>query len=469
MEKVIIADKTLKQDQHQLNLSFREKIELCRLIDSLGVDVIELPAIENLKTDSLLIKSVSAVVREARIAVPVTFSPDSVKTTWFALRETRQSLLQVSVPVSSVQMEYLSHLKPSQLLDKTIQLIHECLQYTPDVELILTDCSRGEQSFIQSLMDAAAREGIRRITFSEATGEMLPEEMSGYIHSLIENTDRQFIFGIDCSNSISLADACVVESLRSGIREIKTAAYALDCASLENVVRIIHSKGEHLGARCDVRPEKLRRTISQIENLCKTTVNPLTPFENGVREQDNFISLSIHDSRESIDRAMDDLGYSLSQEDRDKIYRSFLSVAEKKKGSLSLREMDAIIASEAMQVPPAYQIISYVINTGNVIGAMAHMKIRYLDKTLEGISAGDGAIDAAFLAIEQAVGKHFELDDFQIQAVTEGKEAMGETIVRLRSQGKLYSGRGLSTDIVGAGVMAYINALNKIVYEEEAK
>ena len=85
---------------------------------------------------------------------------------------------------------------------------------------------------------------------------------------------------------------------------------------------------------------------------------------------------------------------------------------------------------------------------------------------MEGIYLGDGPIDAAFVSIEQIIGHHYELDDFQIQAVTEGREAMGETVVRLRSNGKLYSGRGISTDIVGASIHAYLNALNKIVYEE---
>ena len=88
--------------------------------------------------------------------------------------------------------------------------------------------------------------------------------------------------------------------------------------------------------------------------------------------------------------------------------------------------------------------------------------------TNDGISLGDGPIDAAFLAIEGIVGHHFDLDDFQIQAVTEGREAMGESVVKLRSGGKLYSGRGISTDIIGASVHAYLNAINKIVYEEAA-
>ena len=72
------------------------------------------------------------------------------------------------------------------------------------------------------------------------------------------------------------------------------------------------------------------------------------------------------------------------------------------------------------------------------------------------------------MAIESILGRHYELDDFQIQAVTEGREAMGESVVKLRSGGKLYSGRGISTDIIGASVHAYLNAINKIVYEETA-
>ena len=101
-----------------------------------------------------------------------------------------------------------------------------------------------------------------------------------------------------------------------------------------------------------------------------------------------------------------------------------------------------------------------------MISASAHLKLSRGEEILEGICLGDGPIDAAFLAVEQVLNRHYELDDFQIQAVTEGREALGETIVRLRSNGKLYSGRGISTDIVGASIHAYLNALNKIVYEE---
>ena len=161
------------------------------------------------------------------------------------------------------------------------------------------------------------------------------------------------------------------------------------------------------------------------------------------------------------------LGYDLSEEDGAKVYEAFSRIAARKE-RVGAKELDAIVASAAMQVPPTYRLENYVITSGNTISATAHIKLEKNGVMKEGISLGDGPIDAAFLAIEQIAGHHYELDDFQIQAVTEGREAMGEAVVKLRSGGKLFSGRGISTDIVGASVHAYINALNKIVYEEAA-
>jgi 2-isopropylmalate synthase len=129
-------------------------------------------------------------------------------------------------------------------------------------------------------------------------------------------------------------------------------------------------------------------------------------------------------------------------------------------------ELDAIIASTAMEVPATYQIVNYVINSGNVITATANLLLSRNGEEVRGVGIGDGPIDAAFQAIEQVIGHHYELDDFQIQTVTEGRDAMGSALVKLRAGGRVYSGNGISTDIIGASIRAYISALNKIVYEE---
>ena len=146
----------------------------------------------------------------------------------------------------------------------------------------------------------------------------------------------------------------------------------------------------------------------------------------------------------------------------------FAAIAGKKE-QVGIRELDAIVASSAMQVPQSYQLESYVINSGNTIASSAHVRLRRDGKVLDGICLGDGPIDAVFLAIESITGCHYELDDFQLQSITEGHEAVGQTIVKLRNGGKVYSGKGISTDIVAAGIHAYLSALNKIVYEEAAE
>ena len=467
MERIYVTDRTLKQAGRRLALSFREKIELSRLIDRLEPDVIELAAIQNKKVDSLLIKSVAAAVRHAEVAVPVRLNLESVAETWSALKEARKPRLQVCAPVSPVQMEYLSHMKPAALAERVVDTIRECTRYTENVEFIAEDATRGDESFMVPLLQSAMDAGAKRITFQEAAGAMLPEEMRDFLQGILDRLERTegVRFGVDCSDAISLANACEVEAVRSGIRELKTAAFPVDCAGLAPVVRILAARGEKLEVFCQIRREELRRVIGQIENICGAAGGG-TAFEAPSGASESEVALSLHDSRESVLRAMEQLGYILSPEDQQKVYDAFLSVAEKK-DSVSLKELDALIAAEAMQVPPVYAVSQFVLNTGNGIGAIAHMKLTCHDRMLEGVAAGDGVIDAAFLALEQAIGRHFELDGFQVQAITEGQKAMGETIVRLRSEGRLYSGRGISTDIVGASIMAYVNALNKIVFEEE--
>lgn len=159
------------------------------------------------------------------------------------------------------------------------------------------------------------------------------------------------------------------------------------------------------------------------------------------------------------------MGYELNDEDGQNVYKAFLSLASKNE-VVSMKELDAIIASVAFQVPQTYKLENYIINSGNVITSTCHLILRRGEEVLEGVSIGDGPIDAAFITIGKLIGGQYELDDFQIRSVSEGSKAMGEAIVRLRYEGKVYSGRGISRDIVASSIMAYLSAVNKIVYEE---
>lgn len=468
MDHIRISDMTMKQGSKELTLSFKEKIELSKLLDKLGVSVIELEGIQNQRLDTLRIKSIAMAVRESVVAVPVQLNPESVAAAWNAVSQAKHPRLQVCAPVSSVQMEYLFHKKPDAMKAAIAQTVAECRKVCADVEFVADDATRSDPAFLYEAVAAAVEAGAKTVTVCDTAGAMLPDEFAAFIKGIYENVPelKSVTLGVACSDQLSMADSCAIAAVRVGAREIKAAAYRLDAVSLPNVARVLSTKGDAFGVSCGVRTTQIKRITDQIAWMYQTGRSKTSPFENGVQEDDNGLYLTAHDDEAAVIKAAQRLGYDLSEEDSAKVYEAFRAIAGKKE-KVSSKELDAIVASAAMQVPPTYQLDTYVITAGNTISSTAHLKLNRNGTILEGICVGDGPIDAAFLAIERITGEHYELDDFQIQAVTEGREAMGQTVVKLRASGKVHSGRGISTDIVGASIRAYINALNKIVYEEE--
>ncbi len=469
MKRIIISDATMKQISENFRLSFKEKIELSKLLDKLGVDFIELDGIKNDRMDSLQIKSIATAVAESGIAVPVALNKESVEKTWSALRNAKRPRLQVFAPASPVQIEYLFHKKPDTMLEAVASTVKACRALCPDVEFIAGDATRSEQEFLTQLIDTAIGAGATTVTLCDTAGTMLPEELAGFVAEQFTAIPRlaDVTLGIASANTISMADASVIAAIPKGAEQICAAAYPIDNASLVNVVRILTAKADTLEARCGIRATQLTRIIDQINWMCQPGKSKTTAA-HAHEQEDADVYLTAHDDFSAVSHAVRELGYDLSDEDAHKVFLAFGNIAERKE-RVSLKELDAIVASSAMQVPSTYKLDTYVITSGNTISATAHIKLTKNGQPVEGVYIGDGSIDAAFQAIEKITGCHYELDDFQLQAVTEGREAMGQTIVKLRSGGKLYSGRGISTDIVGAGIQAYLSALNKIIYEEEVE
>lgn len=467
MDQIRISDITMKQTGKEFSLSFKEKLEIPKLLDKLGVSVIELEGIKQPKIDALRIKSVASTVKNSIVAVPVSLSNESVNITWNALKEAKHPRLQVFASVSPVQMEYLFHKKPAVMLQAIKETITACCEKTSDVEFIADDATRSDSAFLYKVIEEVISAGAKTVTVCDATGAILPDELGIFIDNLYKNvpTLKNVVLGIACSNELAMADACAIAAIKHGVREIKAAAYQVNQISLPHISRLLATKGDSCGVICSVRTVEMNRIIKQITWMCQTSRSKNSPFDNGVQDIVDGISLTSHDNMSTVLKAVEKLGYDLSEEDGAQVWDAFQKIAERK-DVISSKELDTIVASAAMQVPATYVLNTYNITASNTASSMAHMKLEKNGKLLEGIALGDGPVDAAFLALENILGCHYELDDFQIRSVTEGREAMGETVVKLRSNGKLYSGRGTSTDIVGSSIQAYISALNKIVYEE---
>lgn len=458
MKQIKIADSTLCKEGNPY--SFKEKTEIARQLEKLGVDVIELPEIQNAKTDILFVRTAASFVKNSIVSVAAGLSMQSVEDAAAALSSTANPRIRIELPVSTVGMEYTCHKKANQMLDWITTVVTAAKEKCSDVEFAALDATRADKEFLIAAINNAAKAGATSIAVIDSAAEVMPDDFAMFIKEIKEQINLPLAVATNNKNGLAVADAIL--AVKCGADTVKTAVSG-DCAPLETFAVMVKNCGNSCGFSTNIKYTELHRIAKQIlwiTDNAKKSKNIVT-----VSEGDSGIMLDQNDNQEVVTKAVIKLGYDLSEEDSAKVYEEFLRVAAKKK--VGPKELEAIVASVALQVPATYVLENYVINNGNIITASAQITLVKDGEKMQGISIGDGPIDAAFLAIEQIIGHHFELDDFQIQSVTEGAEAMGSALVKLRSNGKLYSGNGISTDIICASIRAYINAINKIVYEEK--
>ena len=462
MKKISMTDMTLRQAAENGSLGFKEKLEVARALDRLNVSAIELAALGESKADSIFVKTLCSLIHNTALALPVGLSEESARLSWEALRQADRPRLVVDVPVSSVQMEYIAHKKPEAMLETIDSLVRLCVSLCPDVEFCAADASRAERDYLCQAIGTAIAAGAGSVSICDTAGILLPDEFGAFLRELYQKIPalKSVFVKVVCNDALELAGASAVRALSEGACGVKTCLMGSAAPKLRTLCGIVQHRGETLGLYTAVRITELDRTLQRINRF----MGMETREAASAVPQDDSVTYDAQDSLAAVAEGVRALGYELGEEDLAKVYEEFLRLAARK--PVSRRELDAIVAASAMQVPATYILESYVINSGNIITTTACVKLRHQEESQEGISFGDGPIDAAFKAMESVTGRHYELEDFHIDAVTEGKEAIGRAIVRLRSEGRLYSGSGVSTDIVSAAIRAYLGALNKIVYEE---
>jgi len=469
METIRITDMTLPECMSipAANLSFKEKLEIAKCLDRLSPDMLELPALENRTADALLVRTISTTVRSCGVSMPAGSTPEEADAAWAAIQKAEKPRLRVEIPLSTVQMEYLLRKKPQAVLELAEKQLTYCKSLCSDLDFCAGDATRADDNFLREAIRMAIRCGATTVTLCDSAGVMLPAELADFIAALKNDIPELsgVTIAVRCADELNMAAACAMAAVAAGAREVKASVVGENSLSLPAFAHVLALRGDDLGVRCGVSTMEMQRLQKQV-NWIVFSRQGNSPFSAGLHGlgEEEGLTLSIHDDKDAVAKVAAKLGYDLSGEDLDRVDDAFRAAAAKKE--VSERELEAIISSVALQVPPTYTLKGFVINSGSQLRATAHIALEKDGKELIGLCAGDGPIDAAFLAIEQIAGTHYELDDFQIQAVTEGREAMGSAFVKLRSGSQLYSGSGISTDIIDAAIHAYVSALNKIAYEE---
>ena len=467
MKKAAVADATLRMcDNSACALGFKEKIEIVKQLDRLSVDAIETSLLLNGKSDILFLHTIAQLTSKCTISCPVTLDDELVKMSCEAVSKAAKPRINIIAPVSTVQMEYHCRKKPEAVLEKIASVTEFVRAKGIETEVSFADATRAEYDFLVKAVKAALTAGAQIVTVCDSAGMMLPGEMADFISGLKKDVPEleNAILSLECSDELHIAPACAISAISAGVQQIKTAIGVPGKLQLKAVADILKSRGNALGITSSLNPTACSSIIQNVETIVSGKAAPSAPEKVLAASASGDWKLAAGEDMAAIGEAVKKLGYELSADDLAKVYEEFQNISRKK--DVGAKDLDAIVATVAMQVPPTYTLKSFVINSGNIITSMAHVVLLKNGQEVQGFSMGDGPIDAAFLSIENIVGRHFELDDFQITAVTEGREAVGSGVVRLRSNGKLYSGKGVSTDVIGAGIRAYVDALNKICYEE---
>ncbi len=461
MKKVNIADITLKKlsEDRAVSLLFREKSAIANCADLLGVDAIELPPVKSLREDTIIYRTIAQNVQNAVLAIPVGFSSAEVDSAWECVKEAKQPRLQIELPVSTIQMEYMYHIKQAKMIEKIAELTKAAKAVCDDVEFSALDATRADEDCLIAAVKEAESNGAGMVTICDDAGNSTPDEIAALVAKVKEAVKVPVYVRV--SDRINMAVASAFAAIGKGADGLKCAMAGKDVLLAGELSDAMSACSAQIDAEIKLDHTKIHASIDDMVSGINHNA-----YENETTVSDKKkLLLDSEATVAQVAQATALLGYELSDSDIGNVHKALKQVCDKK-GAVGAKEFEALIASYAMQAPSTYHFETYTTTSSNVSSSMSQITLKCNDEIICGVSNGDGPIDSAFRAIEQCIGHHYELDDFQVQSVTEGKEALGSALVRLRNNGKLYSGNGTSTDIVAASIRAYINALNKIVFEE---
>jgi 2-isopropylmalate synthase len=194
----------------------------------------------------------------------------------------------------------------------------------------------------------------------------------------------------------------------------------------------------------------------------KTTYEIMTPESIGLAK--NRMVLGKLSGRHAFTERIKEMGYILSEEEINSAFEKFKNLADRKK-EVTDRDIEALIGEKVFKVPEVFELDSFHISSGNRVVATSTITVKRNGSTITEAATGSGPVDAAFNAMDRAVGITMKLEEYRIKAVTEGKDALGEVTVRVSKDDVNFLGKGVSTDIIEASVRAYLNAINKAISE----
>ncbi|MEN9563620.1 MAG: hypothetical protein RIR73_1864 [Chloroflexota bacterium] len=521
---VRIFDTTLRDGEQSpgATMTSAEKLEVAHNLARLGVDIIEagFPAaspddLEAVRRIALEVGNPPEGSPEARIPVIAGLARANkadIDKAWEAVQGAKKPRIHTFLATSPIHMKHKLKMDPEDVIQRVSEMVTYAKSLCADVEFSPEDAGRSEPEFLYVVLGEAIKAGATTLNIPDTVGYTTPDEFYKLIDGIIKNTPGMhdgITVSVHCHDDLGLATANTLAGIRAGARQAEVTVNGIGeragNTSLEEVVMALKTRHPVFGLETGIETQQLSRISKLVSNYTGIVVQPnkaivgsnafaheagihqdgmlkhqstyeiMRPEDVGVN-QTNLV-LGKHSGRAALRNRLAEMGHSLDDVELDKAFARFKDLADRKKVITDL-DLEALVADEFYKPRDVYLLNGLQVTSGTMGMPTATVRLRGPDGVIHTVATiGTGPVDATYKAIDQIVNVPCTLLEFNIHAITEGIDALGEVTVRIQSEGgattmdaqseveymRVYGGHGADSDIIVASAKAYINALNKLI------
>jgi 2-isopropylmalate synthase len=499
-----IFDTTLRDGEQSpgASMNLDEKMKIAHALVDLGVDIIEAGFPIASPGDFEAVRGVATTVRDATVCGLARCRDADIDRAWEAVKQAHRPRIHVFLATSAIHREHKLKMTREQTIQRAVAGVNRAAGYCDDVEFSPEDAARTETDFLCQVVEAAIDAGATTVNIPDTVGYATPAQMGAVIDTLnqrVRNIDRAVI-SVHCHNDLGLAVANSLAAVENGAGQIECTINGIgeragNC-SLEEIVMALRTRGDFYHADTRINTRRLvptSRLVAGITGLQvqrnkavvgrnafaheagihqdgmlkeRTTYEIMRPEDVGFSKTD--LVLGKHSGRAALADRAKALGFHLTGEQLQVVFDDFKRLADKKRDIYD-GDIAALIKQQIHLDQPRGQqwtLAAFQVTSGTGRTPHVSLTLRQGDhEKTEQLSAGDGPIDAAFLAIERITGLTLVCKDFQVRSATLGHDAQGEVTLEIGHHGQTFRGRGFSTDTVEATILAILDAVNHIAVE----
>ncbi len=503
-DTVFIFDTTLRDGEQAAGTSLtpQEKLTIARQLDELGVDVIEAGFPISSSGDFEAVQLIARQVRRPTICGLAHCRPAAVDRAWEAVQEAAHPRVHVFLSASDIQLAHILKKSSQEALGLAREMVARAKGYTDDVEFSPMDATRAEVGFLYRLLEAVIDAGATTVNIADTVGYSTVDEFAALIKGVFTNVPNigRACVSVHCHDDLGLAVANSLEAVRLGARQIECTINGIGeragNAALEEIVMALKTRSDVFGLRTNVDTTRIYKSSRLVSDLTGFVVQPNKAVvganafrhqsgihqDGMVKESSTFeimdprsvgvpassLVLGKLSGKHAFRERLAELGYTLNEDSLSHAFKTFKELADKKR-EITDRDLISLVGEELRQEMQVYKLDHVDVSCGDhSLHSAAVRLIGPNGNILADAALGTGPVDAVYKVINRIVGIPNKLVEFNINANTEGFDAIGEVLIRIESDSATYTGRGASTDIVVASARAYMNALNRLILSRQA-